>query len=274
MNIGALVRRLIFSWPLHGVVILVLTLLTQLGGLAYLLAVLLRHGWRGRLTVFLITYTGLSIATLFVAPALGKRALPCWFSLDTAPMYARHPIYCLANRTYVRSELKELGDALSRDLARAGDPTSIQALDGGFPYFDWFPLLPHLSHRGGRSLDMALPYLDAQGQPTRATPSAIGYFVYEPPGADDRQPCRHLHHGWKTLRWDMPWLQGRQTDLTLDWVKLRQIVRHFADSPHVSKILLEPHLADRLNYSHPKVRFQGCRAARHDDHIHIQMIRN
>jgi hypothetical protein len=39
----------------------------------------------------------------------------------------------------------------------------------------------------------------------------------------------------------------------------------------VAKIFVEPPLAAQLGLSDPKIRFQGCRAARHDDHIHIQL---
>jgi len=35
-------------------------------------------------------------------------------------------------------------------------------------------------------------------------------------------------------------------------------------------MLLEPPLARRLGVADTRLRFQGCRAARHDDHIHIQ----
>ena len=36
-------------------------------------------------------------------------------------------------------------------------------------------------------------------------------------------------------------------------------------------LLLEPHLKTRLKLEkYDKIRFQGCRAARHDDHIHVQ----
>ena len=257
----------------HGTFFVFLTLLTQIGGLAYLVALILRREWWGRALAFVLIYVGLSTATLFVAPLFGRQHLPCVFSFDEAPLYARTPIYCALNRNYVRAELKQLSDELSIDLTRRGDATSAQALDGGFPFLDWFPMLPHLSHRGGRSLDIALPYLNAEGEPTRATPSSLGYFVFEQPRAGDRQPCRGYEAGWKTLRFDFPWLQPKEIRQDLDWAKLRKIVRHFAESPHVSRILLEPHLVDRLGYIHPKIRFAGCRAARHDDHIHIQMRR-
>jgi len=39
----------------------------------------------------------------------------------------------------------------------------------------------------------------------------------------------------------------------------------------VAKILLEPHMVKRLGVASPLIRFQGCRAARHDDHIHVEV---
>jgi hypothetical protein len=46
------------------------------------------------------------------------------------------------------------------------------------------------------------------------------------------------------------------------WLKAR---------PEVTRIFIEPHLADRLGVGGGKVRFQGCRAARHDDHLHVEI---
>jgi hypothetical protein len=39
----------------------------------------------------------------------------------------------------------------------------------------------------------------------------------------------------------------------------------------IERIFIEPYLAARLGVSSPLLGFQGCRAARHDDHIHIQI---
>jgi len=39
----------------------------------------------------------------------------------------------------------------------------------------------------------------------------------------------------------------------------------------IEKIFIEPHLKQRLNLDHPKIRYHGCGAVRHDDHIHIQV---
>ena len=38
----------------------------------------------------------------------------------------------------------------------------------------------------------------------------------------------------------------------------------------VRRIFLEPHLKRRLGYAEDgRVRFAGCHAARHDDHVHV-----
>jgi hypothetical protein len=40
------------------------------------------------------------------------------------------------------------------------------------------------------------------------------------------------------------------------------------------RIFIEPYLAARLGVSTPLIGFQGCRGARHDDHIHFQVKRS
>jgi hypothetical protein len=41
----------------------------------------------------------------------------------------------------------------------------------------------------------------------------------------------------------------------------------------VERVFIEPYLAARLGVASPVLGFQGCRAARHDDHIHVQIKR-
>jgi hypothetical protein len=41
--------------------------------------------------------------------------------------------------------------------------------------------------------------------------------------------------------------------------------------PEVARIFVEPYLAERLGVAGGKVRFQGCWAARHDDHVHVEI---
>ena len=35
-------------------------------------------------------------------------------------------------------------------------------------------------------------------------------------------------------------------------------------------IFIEPHLKNRLKIGNNRIRFHGCKAVRHDDHIHFQ----
>lgn len=230
-------------FSLHACVFVFLTLLTQIGGLAWLFALMARR----RLVVFGLTYVALSVGATLPAPQFGRVALPC---IGGAPPLAS-PMYCALNRHYVSPQMK---DVLS-DLARAVPGTRV--LDANFPFFDGFPLLPHLSHDDGDKADVALYHAGP-------LPSPLGYFAFE----DGPSDCPDQ---WASLRWNMSWLRPLWRDTPLDEAATAQAVRHLSSDPRVGKIFLEPHLVERLGVAHPKVRFQGCRAARHDDHIHLQL---
>ena len=67
-------------------------------------------------------------------------------------------------------------------------------------------------------------------------------------------------------------LQPMIRDLALDETRTAEALRWLAANlPATGKVFIEPHLADRLGATGEKIRFQGCRAARHDDHIHVQL---
>ena len=57
----------------------------------------------------------------------------------------------------------------------------------------------------------------------------------------------------------------------MDSVRTRYLLQNLCESKLVEKIFIEPHLKKRMNLEYDKIRFQGCYAARHDDHIHIQI---
>ncbi|MGL4321023.1 MAG: hypothetical protein ACRCS3_09185, partial [Paracoccaceae bacterium] len=65
--------------------------------------------------------------------------------------------------------------------------------------------------------------------------------------------------------------QGLWPDRPLDGPRTAALIRLLAADPRVAKVFVEPPLAAALGLSDPKIRFQGCRAARHDDHIHFQL---
>jgi hypothetical protein len=52
----------------------------------------------------------------------------------------------------------------------------------------------------------------------------------------------------------------------------KDLIRQIVKDKRTGKIFLEPHLKKRLGFGkNNKVRYHGCKAVRHDDHIHIQL---
>jgi hypothetical protein len=273
------------TWLGAGAFIL-LTVLTQVGGLALIPCWLvartplvrgLPSAMRGGL-LLLVFLAGYSALTRLLVPSLaalgGRVPLPC--RADAARSFAAgHPLYCVLNRHYVDARVVPVLSQMSRDVATTHPGTITLFLDANFPFLDGFPLLPHLSHNDGRKLDLAFYYAAADGTYLPGTlRSPIGYWGFEDPAADDPSPCRP--NQWLTLRWDMALLQRfwperplepERTRAALNWL-VTEGARH-----GVERVFVEPHLARRLGVSSPLLRFQGCRAARHDDHIHFQIRR-
>lgn len=238
-------------------VVLLLTILTQIGGLAWLFALFFRR----RLVVFVLAYAALTTATIWIAPSFGRVPLNCFAS---GPLQVQSWMYCALNRNYVAPELKEVLVDTAEELNRQFPGTETLVLDANFPFFDGFPLLPHLSHDDGDKVDLAFFYRDETGYLPGATRSPIGYFAFEP-GPTDCTPR------WPTLRWDLEFLQPLWRDHDLDRARNAAMIRLLSADDRTGKILLEPHLVQSLQVAGPKVRFQGCRAARHDDHVHLQL---
>lgn len=181
------------SWKLAVLLLLlclVLTLLTQVGGVVLWLTTPLVAASARRLrmwsplaasfeaaTVFLVIY---GIASLLVVPPLaaigGRVPLPCFGD----QLQSRSMIFCALNRHYVRRDLRTLAGELGEALTRTHPGARLRTLDAGFPFLDGFPLLPHLSHRNGTALDLALFYRDRDGRPA-SSPSPIGYQMVPVP---------------------------------------------------------------------------------------------
>ncbi|MEM8622165.1 MAG: hypothetical protein AAGG47_01445 [Pseudomonadota bacterium] len=247
----------------HGLVLLILTLATQIGGIAWLIAAVGGRRLPGRLTLFTLAYAALWLGATIAAPALGRQPLPC---LGPGPLVMQSPLYCVLNRHYARPETVAVLEEAAAAVAHAHPGTQTLILDAGFPYLDGFPMVPHLSHRDGLAADIAFWYRDDTGFLPGRTRSPIGYFAFEA-GPTDCPPR------WLTLRWDLAWLQPLWPDWQIEPARLRTALRHLTADRRVSRLLLEPHLTASLGLKHPKIRFQGCRAARHDDHIHLQLHR-
>lgn len=241
----------------HALVVLLLTILTQIGGLAWLIAVFVKQ----RLIAFVVAYAALTLAAIWVAPSFGRVALNC---LDDGPLRVQSWMYCALNRNYVAPELRDVLIEAAETMHEQFPGTETLVLDANFPFLDGFPLLPHLSHDDGDKVDLAFFYRDETGYLPGATRSPIGYFAFEQ-GPTDCTPT------WPTLRWDFDFLQPLWREYELDATRNAAVLRILSNDDRVGKIFVEPHLVQTLNVAHRNIRFQGCRAARHDDHIHFQL---
>ncbi len=269
--------RSILKWVLHSLGLVALTLLTQLGGVAYALAAFspLKIGKTrpraARFTIFAVAYTGLWLTALLVAPLFGRTSVACGFDRHHA-LKMQSIFYCAANRHYVTPNLKRVADGLAEHMDGSFPGAKTVALDANFPFFDGFPLLPHLSHDDGRKLDLAFYYKDLNGIPLPGkTRSPIGYWAFEHPNSEGEEPCSN----GGLMRWDVAWFRPFVASHSLDEERLRTALSWLANegvAMGVSKVFVEPHLVQRLGVRSPVIRFQGCHAARHDDHIHLQVV--
>ncbi|WP_280775727.1 hypothetical protein [Rhizobium sp. SG_E_25_P2] len=256
-----------------------LTALTQIGGLAYLMSSIAAsrmrmRSWFAKFSVFIAFYAVATVSANIIAPSFGRVPISC-LGDGAGNVAVRSAMYCMLNRNYVTPSMLTLVSALADQVDQRFPGTTTVVLDGNFPFWDGFPLLPHLSHADGRKLDIAFFYKDSSGNfVNRATRSPIGYFAFEQPSSDDEQPCDG-RRDILTTRWNFDWLQPffpayhieeKRTAFSLEWLTTEGVERF-----GLEKVFVEPHLKKALGVEGGAIRFQGCRAARHDDHIHIQV---
>ncbi len=258
----------------HFVFIILLTIVTQVGGVAYAVALGLRYWLRisgmYRLLAFPILYSIVWVLMPLVASPFGRVPLPLYATVDQ-PLQPQHWFTVACNRHYVVPELRTEAVAVARRFASRYEGLPLTYLDANFPLFEGFPLLPHLSHDDGRKLDFAFVYHHPTGRTTRA-PAFLGYGRCAEPLPTERNQSAICHTaGYRQYSILRPLAHPFLTShYTLDEAATAFMVSSFAKRPGIGKLLLEPHLKARWKLHHRKIRFHGCQAVRHDDHLHVQ----
>lgn len=262
--------------------VIALTILTQVGGGIYLLCLFISRPIKKlyhsrlmkslyRIGVFVLFYL---IATFWFVPPVAK--LFGRVPLPVSPDESLKPLNNLTrlmNRHYVRPELKHAALNIARKVNAKYPGTVVNYLDAGFPFFNGFPLLPHLSHNDGRKLDMSFLYSDTNDHlPSNDAPSIFGYGIAEEPLAGEPNTtalCNQEGYKYYDLltRLTPNWNADR---LIFDASRTAELVRACTQESSISVVFIEPHLKQRLKLSSTKIRFHGCQAVRHDDHLHIQ----
>ena len=248
----------------HLILILFLTVLTQVGGLIWILTLLISYKFKKKKRiVFPIIYLTFN---LFIIPPIanlfGRERLPV-FDENLKP---RNWIYPILFRNYSKPELKSL-------LIETSNENNLQItyLDANFPFVNGFPLLPHLSHNDGKKIDISFMYLDKDGKSTNKKPSVSGYGVFS--NSEDNYTSKScIEKGFWQYDYPKYLTFGTINRLTLDKIKTKDIINKLHSSPLIQKIFIEPHLKQTLGlFDKDKIRFHGCGAVRHDDHIHLQI---
>jgi len=196
--------------------------------------------------------------------AAGLVSLPCDGSTTLAPVKA---YYCRQDRHYVRPAVRDRLVEAARALSARYPDDRLWFMDAsGADGVKPFP--PHFSHGDGRQIDLGLYYLDRNGRPMRDFPDTSkhgGLWPAEPPRRGEQIACPAGRSGIAFKPdppADRPW--------RLDEDRTKALVEILIADPAVRRVLIEPHLERRFGlWGHPKLRFAGCQAARHDDHIHV-----
>lgn len=259
---------------LHIIIFVLLTVVTQIGGIVYLISIVLikRTAHRRRLKRFAI-FAGLYVLTTFVivpniAPIFGREKIK-----ETEFLKAHSLFYILANRNYVKPELNTTLDRIATDFEKQNGGIKMAYLDANFPFIDKFPLLPHLSHNDGKKIDVTLIYKHSNGQLTNKKPSISGYGFYEKPTSSEYNQnavCKSRGN-WQ---YDFPkylTLGTVNSKIQFSQTGTQEMVQLILKQKSIGKLFIEPHLKKRLNLTNSKVRFHGCQSVRHDDHIHFQL---
>ena len=261
--------------------IIFLTVLTQVGGvillLCYPLFILIKRRFHKKALRRLLFFGSYSViyllVTFFIIPPIAKNfgSVPLPISDTIKPL---NIMTCILNRHYVKPKLKTNIKNVSTKINQKYPNTIISYLDANFPFYNGFPLLPHLSHSDGKKVDIAFFYKDKTGKEiNNDAPSFIGYGVFEAPKKNEyNMPNNCKNKGfWQYSILGKVVPQWNKNKIIFDQKRTKYLIQLLTQESTTSKILIEPHLKTRMNLNSNKIRFHGCRAVRHDDHIHLQI---
>jgi hypothetical protein len=259
---------------LHLFIVVSLTVLTQVGGALYLASILLvknRRQWNrikqiGMFTVLYLLTTFVIVPNL--APIFGREKIS-----DTEFLKARSLFYKVTNRNYVQPVLNKILGQIASDLDVVHPGIRMEYLDANFPFVNGFPLLPHLSHNDGKKIDVSFIYENTNGQLTNKKPSRSGYGYFVLPTVNEVNQTEHCKEDgyWQYDYSKYLTFGSINKDIVFSEVGTQTLAQLILKQNDIGKLFIEPHLKARLKLNNEKVRFHGCRAVRHDDHIHFQL---
>jgi len=264
--------KLVLKTTFKIILFVFLTVLSQIGGIIYLLSLFISKKWNKKLKfknliVFLSLYIVSTVLIIpLIAPIFGREKVK--HSENISPT---NYMTVLLNRNYVRPKLNELLSETEKKLKTTG--IEIHYLDANFPFLNKFPLLPHLSHNDGKKIDISLIYETEKGIIKNRQKSISGYGVFEDPKPNEHNQIKKCkNNGY--FQYDYPkylTLGKINKDLIFSKKGTKKLVQTILTNRNLGKLFIEPHLKNRLDLKDNRIRYHGCKAVRHDDHIHIQL---
>lgn len=266
--------RRVLNFIKHLGIFFFLTIVTQIGGLIYLLSLFVNKKWTKYfkfklLIIFCSIYLAFTFLIIpFIAPVFGREKVNNIHNISPT-----NYLTVVLNRNYVKPEMNTLLKSVSNSLVKLDSDIEIRYLDANFPFINKFPLLPHLSHNDGKKIDISLVYQTPEGHITNKKKSTSGYGAFTGPKNgeyDQINQCKS--NGY--FQYDYPkylTFGSINDELVLSEKGTKILVNHILRQKNLGKIFIEPHLKNRMSLTDSRVRYQGCRAVRHDDHIHIQL---
>ncbi len=249
-----------------------LTILTQIGGVVYLLSLVVVKKWTKKLKfkrsiIFFVLYLlSTFLIVPIIAPIFGREKVK-----HTKKIKPTNYLTVLLNRNYVQPKLNELLGHTEKELNETN--IEIHYLDANFPFINKFPLLPHLSHNDGKKIDISLIYETDNGTITNKQKSVSGYGVFENPKPNEyNQIEKCLKNGYFQYDYPKYLTFGRiNNELIFSEKGTKILIKSILKNRNLGKLFIEPHLKNRMNLKDNRIKYHGCKAVRHDDHIHIQL---
>ena len=198
------------SFLLQSFLVILLTVFTQIGGIIWSLNWLVtslffrKNKSKSYSTYFAIKFILFLGFYLFATFAVVPLAAEKYSNRVALPIFTENNLQptslwtCILNRHYVRPELKNTLFSIGKNFKNKYPTSKVSYLDANFPFYNGFPLLPHLSHNDGKKIDLSFFYLDKETQkPTNDKPSFSGYGIYESPKkGEHNQPAICLKQSW------------------------------------------------------------------------------
>jgi len=261
----------------------VLTILSQVGGIILLLWLLIYNvikkrfskTWLRRsvnLVGFVVFYIFFILAIIPPLAGLQDRVpLPLSKSGSLAPVSYWTAIFC---RNYVKSQGRDRLEKIAAGFASKHSNLKVKYMDCNYPFkigvfgdaIILVGLVPHISHDGTKA-DIAFIYDDASRKPSNLTPTSIGYgSSVDPLKNESCTPCICDKKNWKysLLYRNMP-KSNYELNIPLNKELLSTFRRELT-----GQILIEKHLQQRFGLGRGFGE-AGCHSVRHDDHFHVTL---